>query len=53
MHPSGAPGRICDLRRRQKSAADLRIRFLVDSDRYPSIFDVMRDKYGITRRRSL
>jgi hypothetical protein len=27
---------------------DVRIQLLVDSGRYPSIFDVMRDRYGIT-----
>ena len=26
----------------------MRIKLLVDSGRYPSIFDVMRDRYGIT-----
>src|SRR5215204_1570799 len=31
--------------------ADLWIPFLVDSGRYPSIFDVMRDGYGINRSR--
>jgi hypothetical protein len=30
-----------------ESAADLWIPFLVDSRRYPSIFDVVRDRYGI------
>jgi hypothetical protein len=30
-----------------ESAADLWIAFLVDSRRYPSIFDVVRDRYGI------
>jgi hypothetical protein len=34
--------------RRQESAADLQVHFLVDSGRYPSVFDVMRDRYGIT-----
>jgi hypothetical protein len=32
-----------------ESAADLWIPFLVDSRRYPSIFDVVRDRYGIKR----
>jgi hypothetical protein len=32
-------------------AADLRAQFLVDSGRYPSILDVMRDGYGIKGRR--
>jgi hypothetical protein len=44
------PSRIRDLRRTLKWGADLRIRFLVDSGRYPSIFDVMRDIRGITGR---
>jgi hypothetical protein len=30
-----------------ESAADPWILFLVDSRRYPSIFDVVRDRYGI------
>jgi hypothetical protein len=30
-----------------ENAADLWIPFLVDSRRYPSIFDVVRDRYGI------
>jgi hypothetical protein len=30
-----------------ENAADLWIPFLVDSRRYPSIFDVVRDIYGI------
>lgn len=33
-------------------AADLRTQFLVDSRRYPSILNVMRDRYGINRVRS-
>jgi hypothetical protein len=32
-----------------ESAADPWIPFLVDSRRYPSIFDVLRDRYGIKR----
>jgi hypothetical protein len=32
-----------------ETAADLWIPFLVDSRRYPSIFDVVRDRYGIKR----
>jgi hypothetical protein len=32
-----------------ESAADLWIPFLVDSRRYPSIFDVVRDSYVIKR----
>jgi hypothetical protein len=44
----GASSRIRGLRRGPRSAADLRIRFLVDSGRYPSIFDVMRDIRGTT-----
>ncbi len=39
------------LRRRRERAAELQVRFLVDSCRYPSVFDVMRDRYGITGRR--
>ena len=31
-------------------AADLRIQLLVDSGRYPSILDVMRDIHGIAGR---
>jgi hypothetical protein len=27
----------------------VRVQFLVDSGRYPSIFDVMRDRHGIKR----
>ena len=48
--PQVEPGRFRDLRRRRNVAADLRIQFLVDSGRYPSIFDVMRDSHGITGR---
>jgi hypothetical protein len=43
------PGQFRDLRRRRKEAADLSIPFLVDSRRYPSIFDVVRDRCGIKR----
>jgi len=32
-----------------ESATDLWIPFLVDSRRYPSIFDVVRDSYGIKK----
>jgi hypothetical protein len=39
-----------DLRRRGKKAADLRMQFFVVSRRHPSIFNVMLDRYGITRR---
>jgi hypothetical protein len=41
------PTRSCDLRRRVERTADLWIQFLVDSRRHLSIFDVMRDRYGI------
>ena len=47
------PGRFRDLRRDPRRAADLRIQFLVDSGRYPSVFDVMRDIHGITGRAGL
>jgi hypothetical protein len=38
--------------RGRKRSADLWIPFLVNSGRYPSFFDVVRDRYGIKRRRS-
>jgi len=41
------PGRFRDLRQTLESGADLWIPFLVESRRYPSIFDAVRDRYGI------
>jgi hypothetical protein len=43
----GCPGRSHDLRGKRNEAVHLRIRFPVGSGRYPSLFDVMRDRYGI------
>jgi hypothetical protein len=42
------PGRLRHLRWRRNRAADLRMQLPVDSGRYPSIFDVMRDEWGIS-----
>src|SRR4029453_3039801 len=49
-HLGGASGRTCDMRQRPKWAADLRIRFLIDSGRCSSTFDVMRDIRRISGR---